>query len=230
MLAKLYERVYVWRKHKQIVTWHRVIGLYAFVFIVWGMYRAVLFRMPVWIEEVVLKGLVFGLPVFWLAIRREGHALKDLGVTSKRIFESVYIGISLGVLLGVVGQVGNIVRHGSLTLASYQLHSEDVGIYIILALITAFWEGLLFFGYILLKLSRITHELRAAGITAVLYSFIHLPALLLIQNLGIGQVLLSAVLLGLLGFGSAILMLRYQNLAAPIMVQALWGVTVFLFR
>jgi membrane protease YdiL (CAAX protease family) len=67
-------------------------------------------------------------------------------------------------------------------------------------------------------------------VVAGLFSLIHLPALVLVQEMGAAQLLLSQILLFSLAMGNGILMLRVKNLIAPIMAHSLWGVTVFLFR
>jgi len=228
--VKLLDRWYFIRAKKKLAIWHRSLGLYAFVFILWGLYR-LLFRFPVWIEETFFKAIVFGLPVFVVLYKTKKKPWSFLGMTTKNLFEAVYLGLGLGLLLGFVGQLGNFIRHqGSLVYSDFGLTASNIGAFLILALITAFWEELLFMGYILNHLViTLKSEWQTALITSGLFSMVHLPALV-VSQLPTAQIILQLILLITLGIGNSILMLRTKNLAAPILAHALWGTTIFIFR
>jgi hypothetical protein len=228
--SQLRDSLYLAKNRKTLLAWHRVIGLYVFVLVTWALYRYLL-RFPVWFEETWLKGLVFGAPVFWLALKKDRWRLADLGITSKNLFSSVYLGLGLGIMLGLFGQMGNLIRYGGLQFSNSNLTADAVGGFILLALITAFWEQLLFAGYMLPWLSRLLRdEVLTVWVLTVLFMIIHLPALVFAHELEPASIILSLGLLGLLGAGGFILALRQKNLMAPILAHALWGVTVFLFR
>ncbi len=203
--------------------------LYFLVLVGWGLYR-LLFRLPVVIEEVGLKAIVFGLPVLLIARKRQWKG-KDLGLTGNNLTASVYLGVLLGIFLGLAGNLGNLIRHQGIQLSAYGLTSESVGGFLILSMVTAFWEQLLFCGLFLRLWSEVSrNEWLGAWVVAILYLGLNLPALWFIQRLAVPQLIISMLLLTLLQWGNVVLMLRYKNLAAPMMAQALWGVTVFLFR
>lgn len=226
-LNKLTAVFYRWRLKKRLTVWHQVLGLYTFVFILWGTYRLYLLPFPVWFEEIILKAIVFGLPVLWLGAVKEGFSWQTLGITRHRLFAAVYFGIALGLALSLVGAFGSFIRFGQVSLTIHGFTSEQFGGFIILGLITAFWEQLLFSGFILNRLNTVVkNEWFLTSTVAFLYSLLHLPALLVA---GSSQLILSLFLLFLLGIGSSILMLRFKNLAAPLMAQTVWGLAVFIF-
>lgn len=228
MLKSLKQELYIFKEKKRMVVWREVLWLYTFLFMVWGAYR-LFFRMPVWFEEVFIKALVFGLPVVYLA-KKNKWSVRDLGIKGDKFFQSVYLGLGLGVILGFAGQIGNIIRHGTLVFENYGLNSETIGTFMILALVTAFWEGLVFMGYLLQRLDKVVKsEQVLVVVVGLMFAMIHAPALL-VQGMASGQMMVSLLLLLLLGVGSSILMLRQRNLIAPVMAQAMWGVTVFMFR
>jgi len=219
-----------WYRHKaELQVWHRVVGGYVGVFLVWGLYRS-LSPLPLWVEEVVLKGLVLGGMVWWMGVVKEGMRWRDLGVTSEKLFASVYLGLGLGLVLGLVGQLGNWLRHGGLMLIDHGVSSEMVGGFLLLALVTAFWEGLFFYGYMLTQVRRVLAEVPAVVVVGGAYTLLHVPALVIVAQLAWSEVIKALILLLVLGMANAILMLRMRNLAAPMLAQAVWGVTVFLFR
>lgn len=205
------------------------VGVYLLVFSVWVFYR-LFFHLPLWFEELFLKGIVFGGPVFLVTLA-ERRRFEALGLTLTGLFPATYLGILLGMALTTVGLVANVVRHGGEVIFSpYGLTSGTIGWFLILALVTAFWEELFFCGWLLSRLMRrFGSEWVSVGVMAVGFGFIHLPALVL-SGLGWTEVGLSLWLLLTLGFANGVLMLRVRNLAAPILAHALWGVSVFLFR
>ena len=227
LLSRVLDKAYFIKEKRHLVVWHRVLGLYAVVLLVWGLYR-LLFRMPVWVEESVLKALVFGLPVFWLAFKRDKLSSRDLGITSENMLMTVLFGLGLGVLMALFGQMGNLFRYGGLAMQQISFTSAQLGGYIILSLVTAFWEQLLFSGYMLRQLVRVCSDEWIPILTvALLFALLHVPALVFVHAVGLTHLLLSVALLVLLSLGTSVLMLRTKNLIAPMMAHALWGIVVF---
>ena len=203
--------------------------IYLGVFILWAGYRF-FFKNTVFLEETLIKGIVFSLPLFILPLSVK-NKLNFLGITGENFFKSVYLGIILGLVLGLAGQVGNLVRHHTMLFSSNNLTAANIGAFLILSLITAFWEQLLFSGYFLSFATRLfKSEVVQVTLTGLLFSLIHLPALLLVNKITFSQIYLSLLLLLTLGISCSILRLRQKNLIAPIMAHALWGVTIFMFR
>lgn len=199
------------------------------VALLWAIYRFIHPSIPVWLEESFIKGLVFSLPIL-LFPPQPKPILKTLGINRHNFLKSVYLGIAVGMVLGFAGQIGNLVRHGEFTFTTYGITSATIGSFLILSLITAFWEQLLFSGYFLSTTkSFIASEVNRVLIVGAAFSLIHLPALLLDQASS-SQIILNLLLLFSLGVSCGILRLRLNNLIAPIMIHAMWGVTIFLFR
>jgi hypothetical protein len=204
--------------------------VYLVIFIVWGLYRY-LFRLPTVFEELVLKGLVFGGSIAWVAYKNRWNA-SDLGIRVQELSSSVRWGLLTGVAVGLVGQIGNIVRHKGMLTMNYGLEGEALGTFLLLSIVTAFWEQLVFSGYMLMRLKPlISDEWMRSWVVAFLFVLIHIPALLITSGIhGGGLLILSLILLLLMQLGANLLFYRFNNLAAPILAQALWGVTIYLFR
>lgn len=222
------DRLILVRERKHLQVWHRVIGFYVFLLFAWGFYRF-LSPLPVWVEEVFLKGLVFGVPVFWLVLKKEKGSLASLGIGAKNLFESVYLGLALGVFFWFFGQLANFLRYrGVLSIHEIQPTSPEFGAFLLLALVTAWWEELVFMGYILQRIAKVvSNEWRAALITSGMFCLMYVPAVLL-RGGGVAQLVLQMILMFMVGLGNSILMLRTRNLAAPILAHALWGAAVYL--
>jgi hypothetical protein len=229
-LFTVWQRLRYAREIREAVKLKKLLWVYVAILVIWGMYR-LLFRLPVVVEETLFKGIVFGAPVWWAVYKAKLLPAEAVGLTNRRLLAGVYLGLFLGMGLGLVAQVSNIMRHGGLLLSNYGVTSESVGGFLLLNMMTAFWEQLLFAGLVLpVLLTAFKDEWRALWITAVLFALLHIPAMVFIQQASFLGVVLGSMLMWLLMMGAGILKLRYGSLAAPVLAQALWGMSVFLFR
>jgi len=76
--------------------------LAAHLLVVWGFYR-MLFKLPEEIEEVVVKPLIWLLPVLYF-VRQERGNLASIGITFKNLFPAVYLALGLGAVFAIEGQ------------------------------------------------------------------------------------------------------------------------------
>ncbi|OGV90960.1 hypothetical protein A3A66_03555 [Microgenomates group bacterium RIFCSPLOWO2_01_FULL_46_13] len=227
LLTAIKDKVFFLRFRKRLEVWHRLFALYLGLFLIWGLYR-LLFRFPVFIEEIFLKGIVFGLPIIYLTLR-EDHRLTTLGLELNRTPRAIFWGVSLGVLLIGVNQLTLLVKPSPLATPPLTA-SSSLANFFILALITAFWEQLVFAGYFLSRLSKLfKSEWSIVVVTGALFTTLHLPALI-VADIPASQVAIQLFLIFILGISANIVMLRTQNLLAPMLTQALWGVSIALYR
>lgn len=212
---------------RQLLDLHRVLAVYTLIFLVWGVYRLTL-PLPVAIEEVFVKGLVFGVPVFYVILVKEKQSLESLGMTTKGLVKALYFGVGFGVSLALMANLMVLVRGGVFDLIP-RVGGKEFGDLMILGLVTAFWEQLVFAGYMLPRVVKdLNSELVGLGLVALMFSLIHLPVQLA-ASVAFQDVLVRLFLLFTLGFGSGLLYLRFKNLAAPIFAHLAWGGVIFLF-
>lgn len=208
---------------------HQTIQAYVAIFVLWGIYRLV-FRLPEEIEETILKPLVFIGTVllvvrpknrlkFWFEIWGQGDWLKALGY-------GLLFGLGYVLLYGISSflSFGNL-EFGRMVFG--RLWPTFFG----LGILTAIWEEWTFAGYILKQLRAVFKRVWAARLTtAFLFTMIHFPILAFWYKFTDGVLLFQLLLLFILGVGNTILMEKTDNLLAPIISHALWGIALFLFR
>ena len=227
MLTSLKDQLFVLRHKKDLSDLHQVMAVYTFVFLIWGIYR-LLFPVNVWVEETVLKFLVFGVPVFFVVLRKEKGRLDDLGMTTKGLIVSLYFGLLFGIWLAVFGNIISFLSSGNLGF-NPDLTVADFEKLMILGLFTAFWEQLLFAGYMLPRIIKdLKNETAGIVLTSFLFSILHVPVQL-VTGATPEQVIIRFLLLFTLMFGNSILYLRFKNLAAPIFAHLSWGAVIYLF-
>lgn len=200
-----------------------VAGLYTVILVVWGFYR-LLFRLPVWIEELVIKPMVFVAPVIYRLYQEKSQSWSErwasLGVTRVNLGMGLGLGLALGAFYLLVGGAG----------ASKEMQLGSVGLTMVLAVATAISEQLVFMGYILLRLARVwRQEWGAVVVTAVLLAVIHVPILVFDYRLPGREILGQFLLVLALGLGNGAIMLRVKNLITPVLAHSLWGWAMVIF-
>lgn len=206
---------------------HQAVWVYVVVFLVWGLYRLV-FRMPEWVEEVFLKMVIFGFPVLWVTLVKQKKGLESLGMTTKGLVSSLYLGVLLGLWWVVVGKITLFISSGGLVFNP----SVDVrmfGSLMLLSLFTAFWEELLFMGFLLPHFIADTKsEFFSLIMVGVMFALLHLP-IQLATGVEFGQIVTRMILLLMMSVGNGVLYLRFKNLAAPVFSHLVWGSVIYLF-
>ena len=221
------EKLFWWSNGSKLRDLHRVVGIYVFVFVVWGLYR-LLFRLPEWFEETVLKALVFGGPVLLVVYKIEKKRWSELGMVTKGLLAALYFGLLFGLWLAVLGNIVAFVRDGGVRF-NPDVSVQAFGNLMLLGLVTAFWEQLLFMGYFLPRMVKnLGGELIAVALVALMFAALHVPVQVA-QEVAWQQILIRFILLYSLGFGNGVLYLRLKNLAAPIFAHLAWGSVIYLF-
>ena len=207
----------------------RVLAVFLFVFLVWSFYRAT-FLLPEWFEELILKPIVFLLPVLWV-VQKEKEKLSSIGFSTKNLYRNIYFGLGLGVVFAVLGVLTNYWKYGGIAFATFGLTGASLLWLMFLSLATAFSEEILFRGYIFTRLLKIgKNGWMATIVSALLFALIHLPISIFVWDYSLSMVFVQGFLAFLLGFGNAFLMAKTGTIVAPVINHTLWGLTVFLFR
>lgn len=207
----------------------RTLAVYSVIFIFWGLYRLLL-RLPIFIEELLIKPLVYVPPALSVVEQERGARkgrLKVFGFRKSGLFLSIYFGLTLGVSFFLAVGLGGLIFSGSEVLKISQFSLLGVLHLLAVSLATAFWEQFIFSGFFLLRFWRIfKDEWLSATLTAILFTLLHLPIILLDSSFYLLLILIQLVLLFMVGFGNAILMLRTRNIMAPILSHAFWALAL----
>lgn len=201
--------------------------LFTFLLIVWGFYRT-LFRLPDWIEEVIIKPIVWLVPVFYL-VKKEKANFKSIGLTFENLFPAIYSSVALGTLFAFIAFVTNYVKYGQFNFGA-NLGKETMLMSLSLSFATAISEEIVFRGYIFTRIWRTTGELQANLITTCLWTIIHIPIIIFINKLDPVSAAVYLFLTFIFGVGSSYLYARTKNIASPIFLHVLWEWPIMLFR
>lgn len=201
---------------------------FTYLLIVWGFYR-LLFQFPDPFDELLIKPVVWILPVL-VFLRKEKLGIESLGITTKKLFPSIYFALALGALFAFEGfyinyfKGGGAAAMGNITAVSLYL---SVG----LSIITGISEEIAFRGYIFNRLSFILkNEWYASLFSSLLWTIIHLPQVVFDWHLSLYAGSVYLFLIFLFGFGAAFIFSRTKNIVAPILLHVMWAWPILLFR
>lgn len=208
----------------------QIIGLYSFIFIVWGLYRY-LFRLPEEIEEVILKPLIWLVPIFWL-IRKEKERLVLVGWTTKNLFKSLYLGIGLGIIFAFAGFLAHNLKYGGLNLVA--VPSAAGGLLLValaVSLVTAVCEETVFRGFIFSQLWQVMrNELAANVLSSLGWAVIHFPVAIFTLHYNFSQMMIYLILTFIFGAASSLVFARTGTITASVLLHVFWSWPINLFR
>lgn len=200
----------------------------AYLLILWAFYR-LLFRLPENIEELILKPVIWLIPIFYMN-RKDGLGISSLGFTFKNFFPAVYLSLGLGAVFVLEGLAANFVKYGHFNFGA-NIGSMPLLVTLGLSFATAFSEETAFRGYIFNRLAYVfKNELTANIVQTLLWVAIHVPAAFFILNLNWPAALVYLSITAIFGLGSAFIFARTNNIWGSILLHVLWEWPIILFR
>ncbi|MGB6838978.1 MAG: CPBP family intramembrane glutamic endopeptidase [Microgenomates group bacterium] len=202
--------------------------LAAYLLVVWGFYRFI-FRLPEEIEELIIKPIVWLLPVFYL-VRKEKGSLSSIGLTTKKLFPAIYFVLALGAVFAIEAIIINFVKHGGFDFSA-NIGEKALLSSLGLSFATAFSEEISFRGYLFNRVWKALGKEWTANIaTSVVWALIHVPVAFFVWKLSISSALIYLFLTTLFGMGSAFVFARTRNVFASVFLHVLWQWPIILFR
>lgn len=204
------------------------ISYYAYLLVIWGFYR-LLFQAPAPFEELIIKPIIWLLPLYFL-LKRENANLASIGVVFNNFFKVIYFVLCLGFVFTFLALLINYFKYEGFSFAANQGEVTFWGA-IGLSFITAVSEEIAFRGYLLTRLlSEVKSELKANLLISTGWAFIHLPIAFLDWRLEPFPLLVYVLVVFLFSIGTTFVFLRTKNIAAPILLHVLWQWPIILFR
>ncbi len=205
------------------------VTIYAtYLIIFWAFYRF-LFKLPDEVEEIVIKPIVWLLPVFYF-VKKEGFGLDSIGFTLKNLFPAVYLSLGLGAVFVAEGLLTNFLKYGGFNFGA-NIGTTPLMLSLGLSFATAFSEETAFRGYIFSRLwVALKNEWTANLITTLLWTGIHVPIAFFIWKLNLMAGVVYLILTAIFGIGSAFIYGKTKNIWGSIFLHVLWEWPIILFR
>lgn len=208
-----------------------IYAMWGYTLLLWAPYRYFFRGTPEALDEFVMKPLIFLGPMLWYVFKKEKRSWESLGVTGKKFFPSLYIGIAFGVVFALEGIISNVVKYGKLNIRPIAAVDQNGLILLfILSLATAIVEELLSRGFLFNRIYEQTKNLpKAVVVSTLCFVALHVP--ILVSSLHFQGVTLVLFFLTtcVLGVANALLFVNTGSLVAPILVHLFWNMTVALY-
>lgn len=204
--------------------------VWGWIVLVWALYRY-FFQLPEWADEFIFKPLVFVLPVLWYVRKREKKSLQTIGLTTKNLFTSIYIGLGFGFVFAIEGLAANAIKYGKIEIMPIAAFEQyGMGMLILLSAATAFSEEVLSRGFVFSRFMEGKKGLMySATLSALMFVVLHIPILAFSLKLQGSALLLFFVTDFVLAFANALLLYNTGSLVAPILIHIFWNMTVALY-
>jgi membrane protease YdiL (CAAX protease family) len=212
---------------------HLVVGVWFVIFLVWAFYRAY-FSFPEWVDEMIVKPIVFVFPVVYILIIREKKKINELGFESKGISVAAdfYTGVIIGILFALEGLVANYTKNGKFFFAPIAsvLLSGGLIPFLILNFATSLWEEILGRGFLYQRLYKISgNQFWAASFSSCLFLLLHIPIMFTRLHLTGISFLVYPLSIFILSMTNAYLFSLRRSLTLPILLHLFWNMTVALY-
>ena len=195
------------------------------VFLLWLAYRS-LFTFPVWFDESVGKLIFFGFPVwFYISVSNFRDIVDSLDY--KKFHRGLLLGIAYGGIFGFAGTIAAYLNNHEAIQAVPLFVSTKFWWEFMLALLTAFWESIFFFAFVMLVIQNKYRDwslLKQVLLTALIFAVFHIPNNFLRVDF-LAAVQLS-VLMFAFGLGQALLFQHEKNTLALILSHSIWGMVL----
>lgn len=211
----------------------QVFGVWFLIFLVWAFYRAKFF-LPETFDELLIKPLVFVLPVLYIVVIKEKKKFSDLGLSflPKDFLVDLYIGVVIGILFAAEGLLANFFKYGEFSFAPILAVkvSGSVSWFLILNLVTSVWEEILARGYLYNRLNKATkNQFGAAFTSSFMFLLLHIPIMFTRLHLMGTSLLVYPVSILILGIANSYLFSLRGSLTLPILIHTFWNMTVALY-
>lgn len=208
----------------------KVYVIWFLILLVWSIYR-VYFKLPEWVDEIIVKPLIFVLPVIVWVIYQEKRRLESIGLSFRNFFKEIYIGLGIGVLFGLEGLVVNYVKYGVFSFVPlFALSSVGLLPFLLFSLSTSVSEEILGRGFVFGRIFEAEKNLfKSAVISSFMFLLLHIPILFTRLNLMGGAAVVYLVSIFILGLTNSYLYSYRKNLVVPILVHLFWNATIALY-
>lgn len=199
-----------------------------YLVLIWAFYRF-LFQFPDQVEELVIKPILWLIPIFWLNAK-EDFSLNSLGITFKNLFPSIYLSLGLGAIFVLEAVLTNFFKYGRLNFAA-NIGNMPLLSSLGISFATAFSEEVAFRGYIFGRLWFSLKDEWAANVaSSVVWTIVHIPIAFFIWKLNLASGILYLLLTAVFGIGSAFVFGRTRNIFGSVLLHILWEWPIILFR
>lgn len=203
----------------------RGLPIYLTVLVLWTLYRF-FFRLPEWVDEVLIKPIIFILiPLNLFYMRRLPGFEKRANVVN-----DILLGIGLSFFFAFAAIYANIQKYGVFSSQPIlPLAGSGIIIYLLLSLITSFSEEEFGRGMLFSSLKSKIGVFSGALLSSILMMGLYLPIVFTVLNLSGLTLMVYFFSIFLLSFVNCFVYENRKSLILPILIHTFWNMSIALF-
>lgn len=215
---------------KRNLRLERVFTIWGLILIVWAVYRYYEMN-PEWVDELILKPLVFLLPVVAYVLKKERRPLASIGLSKGNLYRDIYLGLGFGMLFALEGLVVNSIKYGTFSFAPLvPVTGLSLLIAVFIALATAFSEEVLARGFFFTRLrEEYKDEFKALVVSSAMYFMLLVPVVFTVTKLSGVTLLIFVVTNLIMSFANTMIFSETKTVTVPILIHAFWNMAVILY-
>jgi len=231
ILKMVFRKIFNRFLHKEELSLKHVFGLFSFIFVIWAVYRYFPGILPAWVEELILKPIIWLSPTFLVVKKIEKRKFSSLGITLNNLLISLFFGVGFGLIFTLEGFLVYTLKSRVPAFSLFKFSSSFLGIELLLLLATAISEEIVFRGYFFTRFWEIwKNEWLANFLSSLLFSFIHLPIAVFVLNYTFLMMSFYLFLIFIYGAGAALVFARSKNILSSILLHFFWSLPAVLFK
>ena len=213
------------KKTKKTIKHEAFLPLLLLTFLIWLLYRF-LFDFPVIFDELIGKAIFFALPVLlYISITGSTEIIETFSLAKMR--SGLLKGLAVGGIFGFVAAILAVLTKGTGVIKIPYYFADWFWWEMFLAMLTAFWETLFFFSFVMTVIQQKYKKwslLKQVAIVSLIFLVFHLPNTFL--RFSLRDSLFQVGLLYLFAYGQAMIFSSKKNAYVLLITQAIWGMVL----
>lgn len=215
---------------QKITPTQKALNLWAIILIIWSIYRANM-KMPEWFDEFIAKPIVFILPVYYYIKKIDKvDFFSAIWFKPKKIFRDLAVAFGIGGVFFVTSIFASFVKSGQFFSSNVSFTPQNIFYIFVIALATGISEEILSRGFVLRKLYEESKNIYTSSFFAsILFFFLHVPMLFTNAKI-VGNTLLVFMATDLiLSLVNSFIYLDKKSLTLPILIHAMYNISLAFF-
>ncbi len=204
-------------------------AIWGAILVVWALYRAFV-SIPDWMSDLIVKPLVFFIPVIIYVYYRERRPLSSIGIAKGKLKRDLIFGLGFGLLIILVAIVSNMVKHQRIFVLPLFANSIYYLPAFLLAVVAAGAEEILVRGFFYTRLKEgYQSELKALVYSAVMYFLLLVPVIFTVTRLTGASLLLFVISNVVMSLANTMVFNETKTVVVPTLIHAFWNIAVSVY-
>lgn len=208
----------------------KTLNAWALVLIIWSVYRTK-FMLPAWLDEFVIKPLVFITPVYIFFQKVEPKAfLEAIWLNTNNLKKNLILSVVLGLFFAATIAFSRYTQTGVMPRILGNLSTAGFATALAITFATAVSEEILSRGFVVKRLYESSQNFfSSVFLGSVLFLILHIPIIMTNYKLTGSYLLIFMATEFFLSLINSIVFLEQKSLIPPILIHAFYNIAILMY-